>query len=241
MPQINQNSRMQVLKSSQSMLSTMSGFAARDGIPSLWAGLSASMLRQGTYSTTRFGLHSYISNAALSRSGRDSLPLTWNIACAGVSGGVAGLIGNPTEVVLVRMCADGAKSQADRFNYSNAVSGLIKVCRDEGLGAFSKGLGPNVVRSVLMSKSCFAPTATSCVLTRLDVSQIATYSSAKGFVLKSIRSKDDVTTHTLASLAAGTVATTVCAPADVLKSRIQSSAGGEVSSSTSQQLSHSNH
>lgn len=153
MPQTNLTSRMQVLKSSNSMLSTMSGFAARDGIPSLWAGLSASMLRQGTYSTTRFGLHSYISNAVLSRSGRESLPLTWNIACAGISGGVAGLIGNPTEVVLVRMCADGAKNQADRFNYSNAISGLIKVCRDEGLGAFSKGLGPNVVRSVLMSRS----------------------------------------------------------------------------------------
>lgn len=34
--------------------------------------------------------------------------------------------------------------------------------------------------------------------------------------------KDDVRTHGIASLAAGTVATTVCAPADVLKSRIQS-------------------
>lgn len=39
---------------------------------------------------------------------------------------------------------------------------------------------------------------------------------------------DDVRTHMLASLIAGTVATTICAPADVLKSRIQaaSKAGG---------------
>jgi dicarboxylate transporter 10 len=33
--------------------------------------------------------------------------------------------------------------------------------------------------------------------------------------------KDGVPVHILASLAAGTVATTVCAPADVLKSRLQ--------------------
>ncbi|TQS34342.1 hypothetical protein Golomagni_05277 [Golovinomyces magnicellulatus] len=209
----------------------MSRFAARDGtketfhpiaisilmyicagITSLWAGLSASILRQGTYSTARFGLHSSISSAVLTKSGRDSLPFTWNVACAGVAGGIAGLVGNPTEVILVRMCADGAKNTSDRFVYSNAIQGLMRIGREEGIGAFTKGLAPNIVRSVFM-----------------NVAQIATYSSAKGYILKSIRQKDDIATHALASLAAGTVATTVCAPADVLKSRMQSSAGGDVS------------
>ncbi|KAL6407784.1 hypothetical protein AUP68_08809 [Ilyonectria robusta] len=41
---------------------------------------------------------------------------------------------------------------------------------------------------------------------------------------------DDIKTHAIASLAAGTMATTLCAPADVLKSRLQASAGKEVSS-----------
>lgn len=44
--------------------------------------------------------------------------------------------------------------------------------------------------------------------------------------------KDDIKTHAVASLFAGTAATTICAPADVLKSRIQSAAasgpGGSV-------------
>ncbi|KAJ0139804.1 Uncharacterized protein HZ326_17300, partial [Fusarium oxysporum f. sp. albedinis] len=51
--------RMQVLKSNASMLNVLYRFAARDGIPSLWNGLSASILRQGTYSTARFGFHTY--------------------------------------------------------------------------------------------------------------------------------------------------------------------------------------
>lgn len=38
---------------------------------------------------------------------------------------------------------------------------------------------------------------------------------------------DDTKTHAISSLAAGTMATTLCAPADVLKSRMQSSAGKE--------------
>lgn len=48
------------------------------------------------------------------------------------------------------------------------------------------------------------------------------YTAAKAALLKNTPLQDDVKTHMLASLIAGTVATTICAPADVLKSRIQS-------------------
>jgi solute carrier family 25 (mitochondrial dicarboxylate transporter), member 10 len=60
----------------------------------------------------------------------------------------------------------------------------------------------------------------------LDVSQIAPYAAAKRALLARTSLKDDVRTHAIASLVAGTVATTACAPADVLKSRIQSASRG---------------
>jgi hypothetical protein len=52
------------------------------------------------------------------------------------------------------------------------------------------------------------------------------YTSAKRQLLsnKVLKLSDGVPVHIAASLAAGTVATTVCAPADVLKSRLQSAA-----------------
>jgi len=57
------------------------------------------------------------------------------------------------------------------------------------------------------------------------------YTSAKRALLSNdiVKLSDGVPVHIAASLAAGTVATTVCAPADVLKSRLQSatSASGE--------------
>lgn len=56
------------------------------------------------------------------------------------------------QVVLVRMCADGAKPAAERFGYSNALTGLYRVAREEGVGAFGRGLTANVTRSVLMSR-----------------------------------------------------------------------------------------
>lgn len=63
------------------------------------------------------------------------------------------MIGNPTEVILVRMCADAAKPAAERFHYSDAVTGLYRIGKEEGVRVFGRGLSANVVRSVIMSKA----------------------------------------------------------------------------------------
>jgi solute carrier family 25 (mitochondrial dicarboxylate transporter), member 10 len=188
------------------MLRTLIHFAGRDGIPSLWTGISASILRQATYSTARFGLYNYFAAEARQRTGKKKLSSTNEILCAGAAGGLAGLIGNPTEVPLVRMCADAAKPPVQQFRYKHAFNAVLRIAREEGLRTFSRGLAPNVVRSILM-----------------NVSQIATYSATKQQLLSSptLDLSDGMPTHFLASFVAGTVATTACAPADVLKSRMQ--------------------
>lgn len=195
--------RMQVMTNKQGMFRTLIQFAARDGVVSLWSGISASILRQSTYSTARFGLYSYFAREVRQRTGQTKLSSMAEIGCAGAAGGLAGLIGNPTEVGLVRMCADGAKAPAQRFNYKHALNAIVRIGREEGLRTFARGLSANVTRSVLM-----------------NVSQIVSYSKAKQQLLGS-GAKDGLPTHFLASFLAGTVATTVCAPADVLKSRMQ--------------------
>lgn len=184
------------------------------GIPSLWTGLSASILRQSTYSTARFGLYTILSQRLKERNGDKPLSSWATIGAAAVAGGFAGVIGNPAEVILVRMCADGAKPVGERMNYPDAVRGLVRIAQEEGIATFGRGLGATVIRSVLM-----------------NVGQIAPYTAAKGLLLSRTSLQDDVKTHMLSSLIAGTVATTICAPADVLKSRIQSAskAGGSQS------------
>ncbi|KAK6008589.1 hypothetical protein QM012_000492 [Aureobasidium pullulans] len=199
--------RMQVMHQPKNILRTLVAFASRDGIPSLWTGLTGSWLRQCSYSTARFGLYNYFAKEVKQRTGTTKLTAGWEVVCSGVAGGAAGLVGNPTEVVLVRMCADGAKNAADRYNYGNSIRALYRIAKEEGLSTFSRGLTPNIVRSVIM-----------------NISQIATYSTAKDYLLSnpSLGLKDGIFLHFLASLLAGTVATTACAPADVLKSRVQS-------------------
>ncbi|THW45021.1 hypothetical protein D6C77_06330 [Aureobasidium pullulans] len=191
----------------KNILRTLVHFAGRDGIPSLWTGLTGSWLRQCSYSTARFGLYNYFAKEVKARTGTTKLTAGWEVVCSGVAGGAAGLIGNPTEVVLVRMCADGAKTAAERYNYGNSIRALYRIAKEEGMSTFSRGLTPNIVRSVIM-----------------NISQIATYSTAKDYLLSNpnLGLKDGIFLHFLASLLAGTVATTACAPADVLKSRVQS-------------------
>ncbi|THY43272.1 hypothetical protein D6C99_07151 [Aureobasidium pullulans] len=199
--------RMQVMHQPKNILRTLVHFAGRDGIPSLWTGLTGSWLRQCSYSTARFGLYNYFAKEVKARTGTTKLTAGWEVVCSGVAGGAAGLIGNPTEVVLVRMCADGAKTAAERYNYGNSIRALYRIAKEEGMSTFSRGLTPNIVRSVIM-----------------NISQIATYSTAKDYLLSNpnLGLKDGIFLHFLASLLAGTVATTACAPADVLKSRVQS-------------------
>jgi hypothetical protein len=146
------NSRMQVMHQPPNLVRTLFSFASRDGIPSLWTGLTGSWLRQCSYSTARFGLYNYFAKEVKQRTGTTKLTAGWEVVCSGVAGGAAGLIGNPTEVVLVRMCADGAKTAAERYNYGNSIRALYRIAKEEGMSTFSRGLTPNIVRSVIMSK-----------------------------------------------------------------------------------------
>jgi solute carrier family 25 (mitochondrial dicarboxylate transporter), member 10 len=198
--------RMQTMASRQGMFSTIKIFAQRDGIASLWSGISASILRQSTYTTLRFGAYNYMAQQAREKTGEQKLSSMTEIALAGAAGAMAGVVGNPTEVALVRMCADGAKPVGQQFRYRNCFDAVVRIAREEGVQTFARGLAPNIIRSVVM-----------------NVGQIATYSAAKHELLTNpaIGMKDGLPTHLLASFMAGTVATTACAPADVLKSRIQ--------------------
>ena len=45
-----------------------------------------------------------------------------------IAGGIAGVVGNPAEIIMVRMQGDFAKPPEKRLNYKNCFDGLYKVC-----------------------------------------------------------------------------------------------------------------
>jgi len=160
--------------------------------------MSYSLVRLGSYEKMK----EYLS--------RDGRPSTFQLLlAASLAGGLGGIAGNPADIILVRMTSDLVRQPDKRYNYSNAVTGVINLIKTEGVHALGRGLGTNTTRAVLM-----------------NASQVCSYDFFKSRLLHQTlpvidyEMKDNLLTHFLASGMAGTVATTVCSPADVLRSRV---------------------
>ncbi|CCF56069.1 hypothetical protein KAFR_0A06340 [Kazachstania africana CBS 2517] len=171
-----------------------------DSFLGLYAGLSASILRQCTYTTARLGLYNFIKENVLPNDSMNYLLLA-----SIVSGAVGGLFGNFADVVNIRMQNDSALPSNLRRNYKNVFDGIYKIVKYEnGLKACFIGWKPNVLRGILMTSS-----------------QAVTYDSTKLKLVNSFHFSDNSHwTHFLSSLFAGLVATTVSSPVDVIKTKI---------------------
>ena len=89
------------------------------GITKLYAGLSAAILRQAVYGTARLGLHDQLSKMFQDRNGGKPIPFYQKVAASMISGAVGGLAGNPFDIAMVRMQADGQAPIEQRRGYTN--------------------------------------------------------------------------------------------------------------------------
>ncbi|KAJ2559210.1 hypothetical protein EV175_000439 [Coemansia sp. RSA 1933] len=171
------------------------------GILGLYSGLSAALLRQGTYTMARFAVYDLAKDVMQQANGGGRLS-GMQVGMATLLSGVAGgIVGNPAEILNVRMQNDQALPVHLRRNYRNAAHGLVAMVKEEGVRSLTIGLGPSLVRATLATAS-----------------QFVSYDILKEQLLVA-GYPDTVSVHFAASFMAGLVATTVCSPADVIKSR----------------------
>ncbi|TFK30707.1 dicarboxylic acid transporter [Coprinopsis marcescibilis] len=185
----------------------------QSGVRSLYTGLSASLMRQMSYSLVRLGSYERIKEH-MSKDGRHFSFLK-SLLAASVAGGLGGLVGNPADVLFIRMTSDIVRPPEGRYNYSNAISGLVSLVREEGFKGLTTGIGTNMFRAVLM-----------------NASQVGSYEFCKANLLSKripglgYQLQDNLVLHLISSTLAGTFATTVCSPADVVRSRVMASSEG---------------
>lgn len=192
-----------------------------DGIMGLYNGISASILRQLTYSMTRFAVYEVVKNEMANRS-RDasgkSQPLSFlqKAMLAGVSVLVGGVVGNPADLINVRMQNDMKLPAAQRRNYQHAIDGLYRVCREERALALFNGVSMTAIRGGFMT-----------------IGQVAFYDQIKQVLLTNAITKqyfkDNPVTHFSASIAAAIAATIITQPFDVMKTRLMKAKPGEYS------------
>ncbi|KAH7153774.1 mitochondrial carrier domain-containing protein [Fusarium sp. MPI-SDFR-AT-0072] len=121
---------------------SMAGMTTRlittEGYARLYAGLSAAIVRQFTYSTIRFGVHEDLKSRLSHDTGTSHSPMV--------------LI----YIVNVRMQSDMSRPLAEQRNYKHVFDGVIHITRTEVLSSLCRGVGANALRASLMNSSQLA-------------------------------------------------------------------------------------
>ncbi|WYZ36612.1 hypothetical protein EsH8_II_000118 [Colletotrichum jinshuiense] len=189
----------------KNMSGTFAHIIRNHGVTGLYNGLSASLLRQMTYSTVRFGAYEEMKIRATRNNGGKTPSFPVLIAMASASGFVGGISGNAADVLNVRMQQDAALPASERRNYKHALEGMVRMARQEGIMSWFRGVLPNSMRAAAMTAS-----------------QLASYDTFKGILIRHTPMGDNLTTHFTASFLAGVMAATVTSPIDVIKTRVMS-------------------
>lgn len=189
----------------KNMSGTFVHIVRSEGIRGLYSGLTASLLRQMTYSTVRFGVYEDLKRRLTPADSPQQPSLAVLIGLSSFSGALGGVSGNAADVTNVRMQQDAALPPGRKFGYRNGLHGMWRMLAAEGPRSWFRGVGANSMRAALM-----------------NASQLASYDSFKAVLVARTSLGDTTATHFAASLLAGFVATTVCSPVDVIKSRVMS-------------------
>ncbi|XP_057490265.1 mitochondrial uncoupling protein 5-like [Actinidia eriantha] len=173
-----------------------------EGVPALFSGVSATVLRQTLYSTTRMGLYE-VFKQKWSDPNSGTLSLGRKIAAGLVAGGIGAAVGNPADVAMVRMQADGRLPASERRNYKSVFDAITRMSKQEGITSLWRGSSLTVNRAMIVTAS-----------------QLASYDQFKETILEKGLMKDGLGTHVTASFAAGFVAAVASNPVDVIKTRV---------------------
>eukprot|EP01113_Clastostelium_recurvatum_P041917 TRINITY_DN6735_c0_g1_i1.p1 TRINITY_DN6735_c0_g1~~TRINITY_DN6735_c0_g1_i1.p1 ORF type:complete len:322 (+),score=31.93 TRINITY_DN6735_c0_g1_i1:44-967(+) len=174
-----------------------------EGIMGLYKGLFPSILREASYSTLRMGGYDVIKEMLGGYDAR-STPLWVKITAGATSGAIGAAICSPTDLVKVRMQAQGVPGKASAYHYPSTLSAFGIIYKGEGVRGLYKGVVPTTQRAAI-----------------LTATQLASYDHIKQAVLAAgVLGTDGPLIHFAASTCAGFIAAATTSPVDVVKTRV---------------------
>jgi len=173
----------------------------KEGPFAIYRGLTATLMRQCTYIGTKFGVYNTLKVLVSNPDGSLSFP--GKCVCALGAGGVGAVVGNPADMCMVRMQADGRLPKHQRRGYRNVFDAMRRIVMEEGALTLWRGCAPTVQRGMIITAA-----------------QLAIYDDAKQKIL-SFGYEDGFPVHFTASMCSAFAASVASNPIDVGKTRLQ--------------------
>lgn len=185
------------------LFGTIRTIAKEEGFYSLWKGIVPGLHRQFVYGGLRIGLYEPIKTVLVGSNYIGDVSLFNKVLAALLTGAIAIVVANPTDLVKVRLQAEGKMPVGAPRRYSGALQAYYSIVKHEGVGALWTGIGPNIARNAIV-----------------NAAELASYDHIKETILKLPGFTDNVLTHIVAGLGAGLFAVCIGSPMDVIKSRM---------------------
>ena len=190
----------------KSMVHCIKTIFAEEGIRSLWKGIFAGLQRQFLFAGLRIGLYGPVRDIIC----RDNKPgvqpsLLQRISAGLVTGAFGIAVACPTDVVKIRLQAEGKKAPGEPRKYKGSLDAYAKIVREEGVKGLYSGLGANMVRNSIM-----------------NAAELASYDQIKASFLNLMPNvkPEDKRLHFVCGFSAGFIAVCFASPADVTKTRL---------------------
>jgi len=175
---------------------------SQEGIRGLYKGITPAALREGTYAGLRMGLYEPLKKLlGEERSKGTELGILGKIVSGSVAGGVGAAIANPTDLIKIRMQAEGPE---DIPRYKSTVHAFSTIIKNEGFLGLYRGTIATTQRAMIISAA-----------------MMPTYDHSKHYLREQgIFPRDNIYAHFCSGMMAGFTMAVVTSPIDVAKTRI---------------------
>ncbi|XP_010247259.1 PREDICTED: protein MITOFERRINLIKE 1, chloroplastic [Nelumbo nucifera] len=126
----------------------------KDGILGLYAGYSATLLRNLPAGVLSYSSFEYLKAAVLSRTGQAHLEPFQSVCCGALAGAISASLTTPLDVVKTRLMTQVQGEARDKVVvavYGGISSTIKQILKEEGWVGLTRGMGPRVLHS-----ACFA-------------------------------------------------------------------------------------
>uniref|UniRef100_A0A8B9QM45 Solute carrier family 25 member 30 n=1 Tax=Anas platyrhynchos TaxID=8839 RepID=A0A8B9QM45_ANAPL len=177
------------------MMHALVRICREEGLKALYSGIAPAMLRQASYGTIKIGTYQSLKRMFVERPEDETLMI--NVLCGILSGVISSAIANPTDVLKIRMQAQGSVIQG------GMMGNFIQIYQTEGTKGLWKGVSLTAQRAAIV------------VGVELPV-----YDLTKKHLIMSGYMGDTVYTHFLSSFTCGLAGALASNPVDVVRTRM---------------------